>query len=253
MLKKLANEDRASERGNVLFLILIAVALFAALSYAVTQSSRTGGGASDGETNLISSAQITQYPASVRTAIVRMIIGGVDAAQFNFDPPADFGVTCNAAPTACVFHPSGGGATSVTAPPDIMASGTQGTWIFTSDFAIESIGTTASANTANDIIAFLPGIKQSICERLNTELGVPVVTDADNDGVPDSGIALADIPVVADNMDNNNLNIGPDAQGAGKELGNDLAGQPFGCADFDASTNQANDSDLVYYHVLMER
>ena len=55
-----------AEKGNVLFLILIAVALFAALSYAVTQSSRSGGGDANNETSLINSAQVTQYPASVR-------------------------------------------------------------------------------------------------------------------------------------------------------------------------------------------
>ena len=68
--------NRDSERGNVLFLILIAVALFAALSYAVTQSSRSGGGDAGKETNLVNSAQLTQYPAGIRTAIVRMIVGG---------------------------------------------------------------------------------------------------------------------------------------------------------------------------------
>lgn len=256
MDEKMDKNYRAGERGNVLFLILIAVALFAALSYAVTQSSRTGGGASDGESNLINSAQITQYPASVRTAIVRMIINGVDASQLNFDPPAEFSTTCDAAPDACVFHPSGGGATSVTAPPDIMADGEQGVWIFSSDYAIESIGTTGAANSANDVIAFLPGIKQSVCERLNTELGVRNdTTDADSDGVPDAGIAIGDIPIETENMDdaNSNLGIGPAAQGATKMLIDDFVGQPFGCADFDDSQDDPTDADLVYYHVLVER
>ena len=76
MTTTMIENKRSGERGNVLFLILIAVALFAALSYAVTQSTRSGSGDASGETNLISSAQLTQYPAGIRTSIVRMIIAG---------------------------------------------------------------------------------------------------------------------------------------------------------------------------------
>lgn len=255
-LSEVKTSARAGERGNVLFLILIAVALFAALSYAVTQSSRTGGGATDGESNLVNSAQITQYPASVRTAIVRMNIGGITADQLNFDPPSAFGTTCTAAPEPCVFHPTGGGATHVTAPPDVMTDGAQGEWIFTSNYAIDSVGTTGATNASNEIMAFLPGVKQSICQRLNTELGVPVNTDADGDGVPDSGVAIANVPVYDDGMSSDSasgLGLGPAAQGASKELGNDFVGQPFGCADFDSGNDLATDVDLVYYHVLLER
>ncbi len=257
-------KNRKGERGNVLFLILIAVALFAALSYAVTQSSRTGGGASDGESNLINSAQVTQYPASVRTAIVRMIIAGTTANQLEFNPPADFGTLTQE--RFGVFHASGGGATRTTAPPDVMANGLQGQWIFSSAFAINLIGTSQASNASNDIIAFLPGVNESICQRLNLELGVTNANsgqaggaledaagaDDDVDGVPDAGIAIANIPVIADEMDNGTPGIGADASAA-RRITNFFDGQPFGCADFDSTANAADDSDLVYYHVLVER
>ena len=112
------------EDGNVLFLILIAVALFAALSYAVTQSTRSGGEGSTNETALIDSAQITQYPATIRTAILRMIIRDIEYTNFEFNPPVDF-ADCSST-TQCVFHPEGGGATYVTAPSSVMTSGSPG-------------------------------------------------------------------------------------------------------------------------------
>ncbi|MEZ5814887.1 MAG: hypothetical protein R3E13_09275 [Alphaproteobacteria bacterium] len=242
--------NRKMESGNVLFLILIAVALFAALSYAVTQSSRSGGGASDGEANLVNSAQITQYPASVRTAIVRMIIGGTDVTGLNFDPPSAFdeappGTSCDNLSASCVFHPNGGGATYVSAPATVTASGVQVPWIFTSEYAIEDIGT-----SANDIIAMFPGISSSVCTRLNQEFGVTNLNDGDSDGV---SVGATTLPTSASNMSRTegNVNIDNPAAAPGTLIDGDFAGQPFGC--YDQNDASAGGATMVYYHVLVER
>ncbi|NCC21537.1 MAG: hypothetical protein EOM26_03635 [Alphaproteobacteria bacterium] len=246
--------SRQHEGGNVLFLILIAVALFAALSYAVTQSSRSGAGTADGETALVNSAQITQYPAAVRTSIVRMIIGGVDVTELEFDPPPYTDSTAGRR----VFHPADGGATYVTAPPDVMHDGQQGTWVFSSSFQIVDIGTTGDGDaTANDIIAFLPGVARSVCQKINSELGITGGTDTDGDGVP---VGMPTLPASATHamtrqapVDNGTASslIGAAAAAATHHIGGAFAGQPFGCFDQTDGTQTAG--DLVYYHVLVER
>jgi hypothetical protein len=226
--------NRRGEKGNVLFLILIAVALFAALSYAVTQSTR-GGGSSDSETNLINSAQATQYPAGVRTATVRMILNGISISDLEFNPPSSFS-SCTS-PKLCVFHPSGGGATYASAPGDLMASTSAGTWRFNGEFEIVDVGISSSgASAGNEILALLPGVTKSLCDRVNEELGIAgdIVTSSD---------AAADY-----NVDMDNTYSMPAAEfvlGDSNTLA--LKGQPFGCFQ-----NQAS-GPYVYYHVLVEQ
>ncbi len=234
------------ERGNVLFLILIAVVLFAALSYAVTQSSRTGGGDAGRETNLISSAEITQYPAAVKTAIVRMIINGVTYEGIRFDSPSTFAALAGIEIQG-VFHPSGGAAAYVQASPDIMVSGTSGTWYFNPYYEVENIGTADAADgDGNEFIAFLPGIKEAICKRVNEELGlgtsVPTATAIDNDNtgvqrVWDASTAAVSIPTETAII------------GSGATFATALSGQVAGCFKADAG----GASDFVYFQVLVER
>jgi len=231
------------QRGNVLFLILIAVVLFAALSYAVTQSSRTGGGDAGRETNLISSAAVTQYPAAIKTAIVRMVINGTTYEQLKFNPPSAFSALVGPPDktTQGVFHPNGGAAVYQFASSDVMDSGAPGRWYFNPRFEVTDIGTSSSGSPdGNEFIAFLPGIKAAVCDKLNEESnGVTTVptasaiastvveydfTDADSDTIPNENAQV----------------IGASAGTTG------LAGQPAGCF-------KGSDNVYVYYQVLAER
>lgn len=238
MLKFNNYKYRKGERGNVLFLILIAVALFAALSYAVTSSSRSGGGDASSETNLVNSAQVTQYPASVRTSILRMIVAsGIDATDLGFDPPPYTNCT-DEAEQNCVFDPAGGGATYVMAPADVMADGEQGEWFFNGTFAVPNIGTN-DAGDGNEIIAFLPGIKKGVCDRINEQLGIDVPTGYDApDTISDNLLESEDFPSAKVDI----------TDGV-----NTFEGQPYGCIYDTALPNSGDDAGYVYYHVLVER
>lgn len=242
------------ESGNVLFLILIAVALFAALSYAVTQSSRGSGRDASRETNLIASSQITQYPAAVRNNLIRMVLGGTDETTLEFNAPSEFGslTVTNGLRDRGVFHPDGGAATYVNAQPDLMADASQGTWIFTGDYEVENLQTNSTGSAdGNEIIAFLPNVSEAICETLNTEYGITVdqpTTDQDNDGVPggryNNTVTVPDETMI---MDEGN-GIGADV--AATVLQDAFSGQPFGCFDSD---DTAVGGPFVYYHVVYER
>ncbi len=180
------------ESGNVLFLILIAVALFAALSYAVTQSTRSGSGATDREQSLLGSATLTQYPTSLRTSIIRMILGGLDVRQLAFNAPDAFsGVSV----TRLVFHPDGGGGVFQQAPADVMQAQVAANWSHNANFAVPSIGRDGAGG--NDLIAFLAGINQITCERINSQLGIGGASTGQ------CGTYQGDVPVVAVSTDTN--------------------------------------------------
>lgn len=61
--------------GSVLFLILIAVALFAALSYVVVKTSRVSGGGLNEEQVRLGAAAINQYVVLLRKEILELTVG----------------------------------------------------------------------------------------------------------------------------------------------------------------------------------
>lgn len=223
----------------VLFVLVGGVSL----SYIVTQSTRGGYGTSDNETSLINSAQLTQYPAGIRTAVVRMVIGGAEIGQLEFNVPSEArGVEAG---VLDVFSTSGGGATYSKAPADLMADGDPGLWRFNAENEVRHVGSSSMDGIAQpesvELIAFLPGVSQMTCQKINSELGLP-------DGSPNP------VPVQSgiDTMTNMSRSSKGMCQGGcggviGAEPEQYLSGQPFGCF-MDSDRQQ-----YVYYHVLVER
>lgn len=63
-----------SQRGNILFLILLAVVLFAALSYAVTSGMRGGGNNASKESAQAAASAIIQYLTMVQSEVQRLML-----------------------------------------------------------------------------------------------------------------------------------------------------------------------------------
>ena len=93
-------------RGNILFLILLAVVLFAALSYAVTAAMRGGGTKSAGsESAELAAAEILQWFTAVDNAVMRMnLVGGIAYEDISFVYDAKYLITGMGAKTSCRRH-----------------------------------------------------------------------------------------------------------------------------------------------------
>lgn len=117
----------SKERGNILFLILLAVVLFAALSYAVTQSLRGGGKDVSDEKAAAIAAQIInaiglQEPELMRFMERRKL--GVHQIDFTGPIGSAFGGgnSPNCTTTACDFWHADGGGAAIPALPPIAAN-----------------------------------------------------------------------------------------------------------------------------------
>ncbi len=238
-MKKL---NRRQERGNVLFLILIAVALFAALSYAVTQSSRSGGDSSR-ETNILNAAQLTQYPTSIRTAVLRLVIDGFQDTGLQFNNPAS---AVGADEPFEIFATIGGGAVYQNAPGEMMQTGginPTGRWSFNMNFEVPELGRSDTNLTGNELIAFLPGVTESVCTRLNLEAGV---LNSPVDTIP--FVVGATQTLVEENITNVTYYTTSTSNVELDSTGNDFTRQPFGCF---RSVNASG--PFVFYTVILER
>ena len=99
----IAASSSSRERGNVLFLILIAVALFAALSYAVTSSTRSGNANITEDQIKLGASRVQQYVSLMRTEVQRLMVARGCTVE-NLDWRNDYWKRYDGTPSVGIHH-----------------------------------------------------------------------------------------------------------------------------------------------------
>lgn len=181
---------KSNQSGNVLFYILIAVALLAALSFATTQGTRGGGGQISKEQARLNAVEMIEYGNILTQAASQLRLRGYADTEISFENSAVAGYgNSNCTDNAClVFHPDGGGV-SHKVPNDGFLDQSQsaqtrfGEWWVTGESCVPLVGTgencwNENGATDSDLILVLPWIKRDICIAINKALGI------DTDPIP---------------------------------------------------------------------
>lgn len=183
------NQLGPNESGNVIFLILIAVVLFAALTFAITMSGRNQGGDDiNAEHARMAAARMTQNGVDIEGALMRMkTVRNIPDSQLSFETPALTGYqNPDCTTNQChVFLPEGGGVSYNLVDPAWLQKSDSGQnhygrWIITGTACVPGMGG-GSDNSCNadplnnELIVIIPWIIRDVCVEMNHKLDIPMV------------------------------------------------------------------------------
>ena len=251
---------RDSERGNILFMILIAVVLIGLLTAAVSTTNRPDGANIDGETLILRVSEVQRYASELERAITFIMQNGISESDIRFahyNAHADYGdLSADPDKRDQVFDREGGGANYRDAPSGINDGSA---WEFYGGTHVPGIGRADRA----ELVAVLPHVTQAFCDKIN-EVNGQSGTMSDTGGSTATGANAGDCVnlgaigrfdgstqfyTTINTMDETNTSFEHDANTSAARPA------PQGCVICSADTNSANAAtdERHFYHVLMGR
>ncbi len=181
------------QKGNVLFIILLAIAMLGMLTAVVTQMTSSDMKGPDAERLGLKANEVLQYAESLKAGVERVYVQGRRSeSEIRFAHPdldASYGDVSSLDPEQMVFHTRGGGV-DYRDPPIGVNDGSA--WFFTGSSCIPLIGTgtatdcTGSGAASAELLAILPNITEEFCTALRKRLGRTGSIPQDSDTAYDS-------------------------------------------------------------------
>lgn len=220
-----------SAHGNVLFIILIAIALIGALTLAI-QGSGTQDANIDRETLILRVSEVQRYGSELERGVTFIMQNGFSESDIRFSHPeahADYGdLSADSDKRDQLFDREGGAAKYRDPPPSINDGSA---WEFYGHTALADVGSDAA-----ELIAVLPNVTQAFCDAVNGTVGYAAQPEDSSTCINGGAAERFDAGVQFDSSPNTTeeatFSVKPARQG---------------CVEC------TSDSSLHFFHVLMGR
>lgn len=167
-----------NERGNVLFIVLIGIVMFGALSFAV-RGSNTSRLKVDKEQEVLLIAGVMQYAQNIQAAVTNLRLTGCSDTQISFDS-TETGTTYDNpfAPASgkCNVFASLGGPIQYKTPDTRLLDSAQsaqplyGTYFVTGQTGMTGLGVSnpcgATLSAGRELVLYVPYVKREVCEAI---------------------------------------------------------------------------------------
>lgn len=231
--------------GNVLVIILVAIALLAALTMTIMRSDVTDADSVAPEQAKIIASQVMGQARTLEQAVSTLISKGCSEQEINFENTVVAGYTNADAPvdhTCDLFVRAGAGLSWPTPPKN---ANDESPWRMMAGNAVDGVTRTddgACASGCIDLMAVLPNVGINVCKQLNTLAKTTAAADAP--------------PVDLGNFDATTKIAGFNDTAVGVpvlDVGSVLSGAPSGCFEATNIDGVAAGGTYWFYHVLLVR
>lgn len=161
------------ESGNVLWFILLAVALLGLLTMMLNRSASTVEQTGNVEKSRIKASALMRYGKSIETAIQQMLSQGISESDLDFVALGAAYDNTNCTTAECeIFNREGGGISYRTAAQILGDSSFGNNWVISSGNRIYHVGCDTQSAECTDLLLLLPNVPKSVCLQINAIEGI---------------------------------------------------------------------------------
>jgi hypothetical protein len=153
-----------NQRGNIIFMVLLAIALIGLLTVAIQRTDSGDASNISGETLMIRASEVQRAASEIERAVMYIMErGNVSQRDLRFAIPTNSATEygdITSQPRRQIFHTDGGAANYPTPPTGVQNA--VAPWEFYGGTRIPGVGTNRP-----DLIAVLPNVTLQFCELIN--------------------------------------------------------------------------------------